>query len=262
MLLIGFALRRAWKQGVQWGLVSLGVGAVWYLKSWCFAGNPVYPFAYSILGGRYWSVENAAQYTAEQGNFGYGKDPLSLLLSPFRISIERFLLPPNNRPFTFTEQALPGVDFGVIWLVGVIFALVLWKKLPRPARYVGAFAAGMWLFWFFTMQQGRYLIPALPFFAVMAGAAYAAASKPLRTALAAIVALGVGWSVWSLQTANLDRAGNLIAACQAINASAAPTDKVAIFDEVRGVLLRPRVCVGTARSCRRADSLGFLQKCR
>jgi hypothetical protein len=237
LMLIGFALRRAWKPGVLWGSVSLGVGLVWYIKSWLFAGNPVYPFAYSILGGRYWSAENAAQYAAEQGRFGFGKDPLSLLLSPFRVSIERFLTPPSGRPFAFTEQAPSGIDFGFVWLIGLILALVFWKKLPTPAKYAGALAGGMWLFWFFTMQQGRYLLPALPLFAVLIGAAYAVASKPVRAGLAAVVVLGVGWSVWSVQTARLDRATDLIAACQAINASAAPADKVAIFDENRGFYL-------------------------
>jgi hypothetical protein len=237
LLLVGFALRRAWKPGALWGVVSLGVGAVWYIKSWFFAGNPVYPFAYALLGGRYWSVQNAAQYAAEQGRFGFGKDPLSLLLSPIRVAFERFIQPPEGRLWSFTEQAMSGVDLGVIWLFGLVFALMFWKKLPISAKAALRFALGIWLFWFLTMQQGRYLLPALPLLAVATGAAYSVASRPVKVILGAVVAIGVGGSAWTVQTARLDRATDLIAACSAINASAAPTDKVGLFDEVRGFYL-------------------------
>ncbi len=220
-----------------WGSVSLGVGAIWYVKSWLFAGNPVYPFGYSVLGGRYWSAQNAAQYAAEQSKFGFGKDPLSLLLSPVRVSFEHFFAPPAGRAWSFTEQAMSGIDLGFVWLLALIPAAFVVKKLPRPALYALLFAGGIWAFWFFTMQQGRYLIPALPCFAVVAGGAFSVSSKPIRAGMAALIALGVGWSVWSVSTARLDRVPDLIAACESINAGASSTEKVALFDEVRGYYL-------------------------
>ncbi len=229
--------RETLSHAALWGSVSLGVGAIWYVKSWLFAGNPVYPFGYSVLGGRYWSAQNAAQYAAEQSKFGFGKGLGSLLLSPVRVSFEHFFAPPAGRAWSFTEQAMSGIDLGFVWLLALIPAALVVKKLPRPAVYAGLFAGGIWAFWFLTMQQGRYLIPALPCFAVVAGGAFSVSSKPIRAGMAALITLGVGWSVWSVSTARLDRVPDLIAACESINAGASSTEKVALFDEVRGYYL-------------------------
>lgn len=52
--------RRDWPttaQDVAWfGLTAFVVVAPWYLRSYLFSGNPVWPFFHSLLGGKYWDA--------------------------------------------------------------------------------------------------------------------------------------------------------------------------------------------------------------
>jgi 4-amino-4-deoxy-L-arabinose transferase-like glycosyltransferase len=124
MLLIGvlgwnLATTRRWAKetiphAALWGAVSLIVGLPWYIKTWLYTGNPVYPFFYNLFGGRYWNAENAALYSGDQARFGIDKTPVSLLLGPWQVTMEPLtrnwvnsLIPPGSpepeRPFIFTE---------------------------------------------------------------------------------------------------------------------------------------------------------------
>ncbi|MBC7288999.1 MAG: glycosyltransferase family 39 protein, partial [Armatimonadetes bacterium] len=55
--------------------IALAIAAPWYIKSWVVTGNPVYPFAYGIFGGKHWSSEQARHYAYHHASFGYGKLP-------------------------------------------------------------------------------------------------------------------------------------------------------------------------------------------
>jgi hypothetical protein len=250
-----FLLERRWAKetiphAVLWVGISLALGAAWYVKTALYTGNPVYPFGYSVLGGRYWSVENARLYADEQARFGFGKDLLSLVLSPLRVAFERFVAPPAGRGWAFTEQAPLGYDLGPGWLFALLPLPFVARKLPRAAVLSLLFAAGIWAFWFFVMQQGRYLLPALAALCVGAAGVWAAGAKPVRVGIGIVAGLSLlsglasagGLAAGGAAALSSGRpaalaAGAVGAAEQWINENASPGEKVALFDEVRGFYL-------------------------
>jgi 4-amino-4-deoxy-L-arabinose transferase-like glycosyltransferase len=170
MLLIGIlgwhiAVYRRWAKetiphAALWAGISLAIGAVWYIKNVINTGNPVYPFAYSIFGGKYWSAENAAQYATEQATFGPGKSPLALLLAPWQMTML-----PDAATAKFTEYivfAMSPVYVGLLLAVPLVL-----RRPPRVVLYLALFSLGIYGFWFFVMQQTRYLLPALPAMAIL-----------------------------------------------------------------------------------------------
>lgn len=102
------------RAAVVFALVGGGVASPWYVKSWITTGNPVYPFAYGVFGGKYWGPEEARAYEYHQKEFGPGhlppaeqywklspgqrrfigpRSPLNLLLAPWNVTV-------NPVPFT------------------------------------------------------------------------------------------------------------------------------------------------------------------
>ena len=69
------------------GLSALAIGGAWYVRNWVWVGNPVYPFAYGVFGGRGWTPQMATLYDASQAIYGFGRSPLDLILLPFRLAM-------------------------------------------------------------------------------------------------------------------------------------------------------------------------------
>ncbi len=168
-----------------WGALSLAIAAPWYIKTLLYTGNPVYPFYYGLFGGRYWNALNAALYAADQNKFGFGKGPVNLLLAPWQVSV----------PGEGWAQAAKFTEYIPFVLSPVYVALLL--AVPLMARRVSRaslcallFGLGVFAFWFVLMQQTRYLIPALPAFAV-AGAEAFLALWDTRRGIARFLGAGV-----------------------------------------------------------------------
>jgi len=186
-LLLLFAVYIAWRQRrqemQQWRavalftIVGLVVASPWYIKSWVITGNPVYPFAYSIFGGKQWSAQQAQWYHHHQLRFGAGelpsrhefaampwckrtfvgpREPLRLLLAPFNLTF-------NPPPFTDPVSPLAAVAFFSIGPLYLIFTPMLLALSGRPARLkVLLILFGLlWIWWLYSMQQSRYLLPTI-----------------------------------------------------------------------------------------------------
>ncbi len=52
------------------GATAIGLASPWYIKTYVYTGNPVFPFFYEVLGGRGWSREHARTYQEEQQSHG------------------------------------------------------------------------------------------------------------------------------------------------------------------------------------------------
>lgn len=151
-------------------LVAAAVACPWYIKSYVWTGNPVYPFLYSLFDGRYWTAERAREYAEAQKAFGLGSGPLSFLLLPWNLTM---------RPQAFFDEphALRAFSIYVV-SVGPIF-LALVSTLPLTGRAGGAGRLALWfalvyaLMWFVLTQNLRYLIAVLPGLSACAGLAAA-----------------------------------------------------------------------------------------
>lgn len=216
--LLVFAALLIWRRrraARPWGLstvVALGLtGAVlaspWYLKTWCLTGNPVYPFAYGVFGGKDWGPQEAASYDYDQKQFGvdhlpppeeYSKLPRLQRLFAGPRSPKNLLLAPVNltvNPVPFAAQWRNGAAalvptllmswIGPTYLVGLMALAVIWlarrrgrsSEAPgRPSSPVPTAVSillwlflPLWIWWLMSMQLDRYLLPSLALLAPVVG---------------------------------------------------------------------------------------------
>jgi hypothetical protein len=262
MLSYGFFIRKTQlvttiSHATIWGGLGLAVGSPWYIKTFLYSGNPVYPYFYQIFGGKYWTAEHAARYAADQAAFGLGKKPVDALLAPWKLVNEALLV--GQRPWIFTEY----VQFGLAPTVVIGLVALLWirPKLRYEAIEILMFGLGIGASWFVLMQQTRYLLPGLPCAAVGCALAFAGARKSFKVTFAAVsvicllwtLSLGIplasdGWSTIVGEKSRQDqvtrRLGPLAQASFWINENTSRSAKVVLFDEVRGYYIDREVLWG------------------
>lgn len=133
----------------------------WYLRDWAATGSPIFPFYMNLWKGTAtgWDVLRSEQF--QQLNLLYGGSPkgvLDYLLSPFNISI-------TAQPEI--AKYFDGV-LGIAFLFGIPLIIWAWRKsLLRTELKLGILVAGLlFIFWLFTSQQLRYLLPIFPILAI------------------------------------------------------------------------------------------------
>lgn len=132
-------------------------GSPFYIKNWIITGNPVYPFFYSIFGGKGWEPDQARLYDFFVQNLGAGRTFLDYILLPWNLSFN-------------AKMDSPQFD----GLLGPIFFLILpfvigIRKLELPLKIIIVYCAFTFLFWAGSAQQVRYIIPVFPFLAILVG---------------------------------------------------------------------------------------------
>lgn len=235
------ALRLPLRLVVVWAGIALLVGLPWYLKTFLYTGDPVYPFGWKLFHGRYWSDAAALGYAKDQAAFGLGKDPLHLLLAPWNVTMEAGLVTPQ-KPWIFTEYVIFGLSPVYLGLgLALPFLVTRWEKNVVACLLWGLMISATW---FFMMQQTRYLVPALPAFALVCASGLLQAGTLARRAGGALVVLAALWGTY-LALTQLLAPSPLRALERAetwINENAPKEAKVALFDETRGFwLARPYV---------------------
>lgn len=230
--------------------IALLVGAPWYIKTYIYTGNPVYPYFYEIFGGRNWTQENARIYREAQLAFGLGREPYKLLMAPFNLTFywSRFFDP------------LPFVgSVGFVYLAGLI-PLLFARGLPAVSRWWIPFALVSTVLWFVLMQQVRYLMPVFPLMSLLCGwLAVQSAHRFTARAIQTVIALQVVWclvgisplwnraiTVWTEGTsAYLERAlPGVWQASEWINRHTPREAGVILYDETRGFYLQRRYLWG------------------
>ncbi|MCX6366977.1 MAG: glycosyltransferase family 39 protein [Armatimonadetes bacterium] len=230
------AMRLPFRLALVWAGMALAIGLPWYLKTFLYTGDPVYPFGWKLFHGRYWSDAAALGYAKDQAAFGLGKDPLHLLLAPWNVTMEASVIP-AGRSWVFTEYVIFGLS-PVNLAIGIALPLLVktWDKKAVACLFWGL---GISATWFFMMQQTRYLVPALPVFALVCAWGLMQAGKFARIAGGTLVALAALWGTYLALTQLLPAAPlkALEAAETWINVNAPKDAKVALFDETRGFYL-------------------------
>jgi len=178
-LLILFRARSAMKNGDVDGnstaIILKGAGALfaavlvaspWYLKTWFETGSPLFPFYLNLWEGRAtgWDVERSRMFQIINSQYGGAdKSILDYLLTPIKISL---LAQPE------IPKYYDGV-LGVTFLVGL--PLMVWAFWRFGIRVEIKVALGVCaiviLFWLFSSEQLRYLLPILPSAAIGISAA-------------------------------------------------------------------------------------------
>jgi hypothetical protein len=152
---------------VGYGLGALVLGSVWYVKSWIVTGNPFFPFAYSVFGGRHWSADNALVYAQSQAAFGMGHAPQDLLLTPWNVTLFVLFWNIPAGAHYFNDFSAAVITLSPM-LVATLFLPALWNvKLSKGVQMLGLFGLLSLILWFGMTQQIRYLMPALPTYCVL-----------------------------------------------------------------------------------------------
>ncbi len=150
------------------------IASPWYVRTWAETGSPIFPFYLSIVPAEApgWDVERSNLFQMMNSQYGgYEKSPLDYLLAPWNISV-------TAQPEIATH--FDGV-LGIAFLIGLPLLIhTLWKfELPVEARIFAAIAAVMFLFWLFSSQQLRYLLPIVPLLAISIAASVQAIAGQL-----------------------------------------------------------------------------------
>ncbi len=138
----------------------------WYLRNWAATGSPVFPFYMSIWPGEAagWDVERSNLFQAMNSQYGGASErPENYLIAPLRVSLAAQPEDPN---------LYDGV-LGAAFLIGLpLMIWAFWKgKADREIITLGVVAAIVYLFWLFTSEQLRYLLPIVPLLAIATASA-------------------------------------------------------------------------------------------
>jgi hypothetical protein len=150
--------RRCYSSSLRFGLAALAVASPWFLRSFYYTRNPVFPFFYGWFarwfGWGQWKPEYQGVFVDLNG-LGMGKSLKAFLALPWNLAVH--------------PAAFGGGFVSPICLILPVLFLLL-RYLPSRARAILALGLAYGLFWFLTAQGARYLVPALPLLSLAAGA--------------------------------------------------------------------------------------------
>ncbi len=133
--------------------------APWFLRNFYYTRNPLYPFFYRQFGSIFgYGALNADHYRGlfeDIPRHGIGQSVGALIRLPWYLAYD---------PVRFVQEAPLIVAYAPL-----ILALVGLSFLFRRVRLIAVIGVVFALFWFFSIQVMRYLLPAVPLMALAAG---------------------------------------------------------------------------------------------
>ena len=165
------------------------LAAPWYVRNWIRTGSPLFPFYLHLWPAQAagWDLERSQLYDTWFSLYGNTVTPADYVLAPLRLAIT-------------AQPDQPAYFDGVlgIALVGALplLAWALWaRRLDIELRLALVLSGCLFLFWLFSSQQLRYLLPAVPALAVSTAVAGSALdecrARALRWVVLAAAALGL-----------------------------------------------------------------------
>lgn len=170
------------------GLIVVASVAPWWGRAWVYTGNPIYPMAYDLLGGRFWSVESQARVMGDMsvraGDLGLS----GLLRLPWDL-----VQHPERFGSGADVGALAVVAAGLLVLLPLLLRLtgaeVRMRRLGDMAALFTAVAAIGWLS---TSTVTRFFAPAFVLgLTVLAGAGLRLPRPAMACVLAGLLAAGL-----------------------------------------------------------------------
>ena len=150
-------------------IAAMGLGVVlaapWYVRNWSRTGSPVFPFYLGIWPAEApgWDLERSQLYETLFSLYGATRTPLDHLLAPLWLAVAA----QPDRPEFYDGVLGFAVTFALPLLVWALWT----RRLDVGLRLAVLVSACLFIFWLFSSQQLRYLLPALPGLAVAISAA-------------------------------------------------------------------------------------------
>lgn len=150
------------RHALVFGLAGLAAVGPWYLRSYVNTGNPIWPFAFNVFGGRDWD-ELGDEYNMQLMDERWAE--LQLPRTPIGLlqSYGYLLLRPDE-----ISDFRGGLGYPL--MAGALLAMLLIRWAPPIVRQSLFVCAGFWVLWFFLVShQVRFLLPAMPLLALVTG---------------------------------------------------------------------------------------------
>lgn len=141
-------------------VIAALIAAPWLAKDALLTGNPIYPNAFNLFGGAYWSsIQEAHLLRSMEFAGGPHKTALTMLALPWRLVTQDVLF------------YCPAFSMALMSLFAAAF--VRPSSYRAPNVYVLAVSLAGFAGWAVTVQQGRFLVAWVPVMALAAALALA-----------------------------------------------------------------------------------------
>ena len=132
------------KQLFYFAGISTLISFPWYLKTYIYTGNPVFPLMYNLFGGRYFNSYVSEQLSLFLGYYGYGKDIFNYLLLPWNITMHGTIF-----------DAVTGITPIFLAFIPMLFFI----RTNLNIKYLMFYSFAFITIWFLLSQQARFLLP-------------------------------------------------------------------------------------------------------
>ncbi len=179
---------RRWQAGLfpffMVGICAFATVLPWYVRSWLYTGNPVYPYLYGLFGGRDFSAETASSMFSNV-----------MTSAP---NIQRSILGFLRLPWdvTIDPRAFRSGVIGPVLLASFPLVFLYRRRLPPWTGMGLLFGFISTLIWFYTYPRVRTLLPSLILLIVLVVVSIYALlrdSHSLPVLRLSVVACGVLW---------------------------------------------------------------------
>lgn len=171
-------------------MFTLITGVPFYLKNLIMTGNPLYPLFFDLFGGRGWSAEQAHYYDTFIKSLGMGRALIDYLLLPWNLSFHARI----------NSSSFDGL-IGPLFLLVLPFAIGI-RKVSIELKITLGYCLMFFFFWASSAQQVRYLLPILPFLAILTGFTYFYyfKNKVIFSLLSVLIAFGLSFNGYHIIT--------------------------------------------------------------
>jgi len=207
----------------------------YYIRPYWYTGNPLYPFYVRYIGENGWY---------RPSGFGMDKNLLNFILSPWSLTFY------PGKIFGGNESQLSPI------YLAFLPVLLFLRKRGKPILLISIFAGIFYFFWFFKFPAVRYILPIIPFLALLCGyVIWAMYSRSkffgygIKTIFSIFLVLNFGLCIYYNREemaffskganvedylATHDRSSKIF---QYINKNTLPTSKVLLVNEIRNFYL-------------------------
>jgi len=129
-------------------------GLCWMGWNWVTLGNPVYPLAWYIFGGRGWDETRTLAMSQYFDIYGMGRNLFDYLVLPWRLAfLGRF------DTIRFDGAMGPFLIIVIILAMSSFIQLIRWRSIGRMTREIGLILFASAAFFVFGTQQVRFWLP-------------------------------------------------------------------------------------------------------
>jgi len=135
-------------------IMALIPGLCWMVWNWIDLGNPVYPMAWFLFGGKGWDEARALSMSLYFDVYGMGKSPMDYLLLPWRLAF-------SGRFDTVRFDGAIGPFLLIFLIIAGISTILLMRRRSAGGmeKEIGVMVLVSAAFFAFGTQQSRFWLP-------------------------------------------------------------------------------------------------------